>query len=140
MPAGMIPYEWGWISAALDRAIKTDTRSPDDVLAGLVSGNLVLWIVSGLDASGLVVTSIGPVRDTEVRGLWVLYVVGHVWGGPRQRLAVYREMLGYFEQMARDGHCDELWIEARPEWGRALGGFDVVERRDAAVSYRKALN
>jgi len=140
IPAAAIPREWEWVERRLSRAIDTDPqRAPADVLAGLVAGDLVLWLITGPEASGLAVTTAGTVGDTDRTGFWILYAEGDVGGGPRQRIATYRDMVGLFEEMARDCGTDEIWIEARPEWGRALVDFETVAAQPGHASYRKVL-
>jgi hypothetical protein len=135
-----IPSEWGWIGPRLAKAIETDPeRTPEDVLCELVSGELHLWLASGPDVSGLVVTTAGYVIGTGRKGFWVLYAQGEVSGGPRQRLAAYSGMMGLFETMARDCGAEEVWVEARSQWGRALKDYELVRAGPERTSYRKVL-
>ena len=140
IPAAAIPNEWGWIGPRLAKAIETDPeRTPVDVLRELASGELHLWLVTGFEASGLVVTTAGQVLGTGRKGFWVLYAQGEVSGGPRQRLAAYRDLMSLFEKMASDCGADEIWIEARSEWGRALADYEVLQAGYERTYYRKVL-
>lgn len=140
IPAAAIPGEWGWIGPRLAKAIETDPeRTPADVLRELAAGELHLWLIIGFEASGLVVTTAGQVRDTGRLGFWVLYAQGEVSGGPRQRVAAYRDMMNLFAEMARDCGADEIWVEARPEWGRALTDYELVQAGPERTSFRKVL-
>ncbi len=129
VPAADVDRLWRHIEPVLRPAIATGSLAAGEVRGELAAGRMQLWSISE-GADGLIVTSVGTVRNSETLACWVLYAAGGLSGGRR----AIGQLMAVFEALARERGCSELRVES-PRWG-ALKRLGFV--RDGTL-LRKAL-
>src|SRR5690606_1092610 len=119
VPRRRVPFEWPRIVALLDKAIAHDDgATPKDVYQWLVSGRSeAFWVGAAVNASGIVVTTTGPIDGVGV--CWLNYVGGTVTGGPKAFIRAARAIVDQIEVLARDAGCTELRGGGR-NWSRVF--------------------
>lgn len=123
---------YGWLRPAISRGTETQL----EILGRIVRGEYQCWALSG-PADGVVLTSVGPTRDTGARCLWPKYASGRV-NGPRAE--TIRAIMRIFEDMAKADGCSECRIEAvRPGWRRYFPDYADNGRNGSTIMLRKVL-
>lgn len=124
IPKDRIGAEWWRISLLLGPAIDVDPGASREAVKGwLLSGQSeAFWVGVQDNATGIGVTTIGPIDGTEV--CWVNYIAGTVTGGPKAFVRTAHAIMDQIEILARQAGCAELrgggrnWSRVFPEWER----------------------
>lgn len=129
--------QWPSILRAIAPALRRERRSSWPVLDALVSGNFECWNIGG---RGFVISSVGYVAETDVKACWLVFAAGTVPGGPKARIRQCREVLHWFEALAREAGCIEMRFETRRAWRHVLREYEEIGVSAMYTIYRKALS
>lgn len=127
------PEEWEWLSGLLSPAIDLDPeRDSSDVLRQLRAGELTAHLVQHPAGSGVIVTQV------DEGDFWLIYAAGAGRGGHRARAAMYRDVAGFFEGLAREMGCSRFRIEGR-NWSPVLKDYHSARLPGGRFSLWKGL-
>lgn len=131
--------EWHRVGPTLRAALRRDNKGDLEVLQKIVVGDFQCWRVSGDEATGVVVTSVGAIKGTLIRAQWIIYAAGRASGGPKSRLQIMRRLKREFEAIARSERCAEMRAEDRSAWRHVLDDYELTTKPNGGCLLRRAL-